>query len=82
LKPSRFNGRMLLLLLAEAMLLFGGLIVAVYVRLGAVDAEETLLQRHGFYKAALATVFCLASFYLSTSTISSSCTIGASWCYG
>jgi sugar transferase (PEP-CTERM system associated) len=34
------------------------------VRLGAVDAEETLLQRNGFYKAALATVFCLASFYL------------------
>jgi sugar transferase (PEP-CTERM system associated) len=64
LKPSRFNARMLLLLLAEAMLLFGGLIVAVYVRLGAVDAEETLLQRNGFYKAALATVFCLASFYL------------------
>ena len=64
MKPSRFNARMLLLLLAEAMLLFGGLIVAVYVRLGAVDAEETLLQRNGFYKAALATVFCLASFYL------------------
>jgi sugar transferase (PEP-CTERM system associated) len=64
LKPSRFNGRMLLLLLTEAMLLFGGLIVAVYVRLGAVDAEETLLSRNGFYKAALATVFCLASFYL------------------
>lgn len=55
---------MLLLLLAEAMLLFGGLIVAVYVRLGAVDAEETLLLRNGLYKAALATVFCLTSFYL------------------
>jgi sugar transferase (PEP-CTERM system associated) len=55
---------MLLLLLAEALLLFGGLIIAVYVRLGAVDAEDTLLQRNGFYKAALATVFCLASFYL------------------
>ena len=46
------------------MLLFGGLIVAVYVRLGAVDAEDALIERHGFYKAALATVFCLASFYL------------------
>jgi sugar transferase (PEP-CTERM system associated) len=64
LKASRFNARMLLLLLAEAMLLFGGLIIAVYVRLGAVDAEDTLVQRNGFYKAALATVFCLASFYL------------------
>jgi sugar transferase (PEP-CTERM system associated) len=64
LKPPRFNARMVLLLLAEAMLLFGGLIVAVYVRLGAVDAEDALIERNGFYKAALVTVFCLASFYL------------------
>src|SRR6195256_3180017 len=55
---------MVLLLLAEAMLLFGGLIVAVYVRLVAVDAEDALIEGHGFYKAGLATVFCLASFYL------------------
>jgi sugar transferase (PEP-CTERM system associated) len=55
---------MLLLLLAEALLLFGGLVVAVYVRLGAIDAEDALITRYGFYKAALATVFCLASFYL------------------
>jgi sugar transferase (PEP-CTERM system associated) len=64
LKPSRFNARMLLLLLTEAMLIFGGLIVAVYARLGAVDAEDALIQRNGFYKAGLATVFCLSSFYL------------------
>src|SRR5437667_6827175 len=55
---------MVLLLLAEAMLLFGGLIVAVYLRLGAIDAEDALITRNGFYKAALATVFCLAAFYL------------------
>ena len=64
MRASRFNGRMLLLLLTEAMLLFGGLVVAVYARLGAVDAEDALIQRNGFYKAALATIFCLASFYL------------------
>jgi sugar transferase (PEP-CTERM system associated) len=64
LKTSRFNARMALLLSAEALLLFGGLIVAVYVRLGALDAEDALIERNGFYKAALATVFCLASFYL------------------
>lgn len=46
------------------MLLFCGLIVAVYVRLGAIDAEDALINRHGFYKAALATIFCLTSFYL------------------
>src|SRR2546423_3574465 len=64
MKPSRHNTRTILLLLVEAMLLFGGLIVAVYVRLGAIDAEDALINRHGFYKAALATIFCLSSFYL------------------
>src|SRR5580765_6483808 len=64
MKPSRFNARTVLLLLVEALLLFGGLIVAVYVRLGAAAAEHALIERHGFYKAGLATVFCLSSFYL------------------
>ena len=64
MKPSRHNTRTILLLLVEAMLLFCGLIVAVYVRLGAIDAEDALIHRHGFYKAALATIFCLTSFYL------------------
>jgi sugar transferase (PEP-CTERM system associated) len=53
----------MLLLMAEAMLLFIGIIVAVYVRLGA-DAEYELIVRHGFYKAAFATIVCLATFYL------------------
>ena len=64
MKTSRFNARTILLLLVEAMLLFAGLIIAVYVRLGAIGAEDALIERHGFYKAALATVFCLTSFYL------------------
>lgn len=34
------------------------------MRLGAIDAEDALINRHGFYKAALATIFCLTSFYL------------------
>jgi sugar transferase (PEP-CTERM system associated) len=53
-----------LLILAEAMLLFGGLIIAVYVRLGTLDADHELIEKHGFYKAALATLFCLSAFYL------------------
>jgi len=52
------------LLLAEAWLIFGGIIVAVYLRLGSLNAEDELIQHHGFYKAALATVFCLSAFYL------------------
>ena len=64
MNSSRLKARTILLLLVEAMLLFGGLVIAVYVRLGAVNAEYALISRNGFYKAALATLFCLASFYL------------------
>jgi sugar transferase (PEP-CTERM system associated) len=64
LKPRRFNARTLFLLLVEAMLLFGGLVIAVYLRIGVADAEYELIERHGFYKAALATIFCLSAFYL------------------
>lgn len=64
MKASRFNARTILLLLVEAMLLFSGLIIAVYVRLGAVGAEDALIIHYGFYKAALATIFCLTAFYL------------------
>jgi hypothetical protein len=63
MKSSRLKARTLLLLLVEAMLLFGGVVIAVYARLDAVDAEEALIARNGFYKAALATVFCLTAFY-------------------
>jgi sugar transferase (PEP-CTERM system associated) len=64
MKASRLNARTILLLLVEAMLIFSGLIIAVYVRLGAIGAEHALIERYGFYKAALATFFCLAAFYL------------------
>jgi sugar transferase (PEP-CTERM system associated) len=64
LKAARLNARTLLLLLAEALLLFGGLICAVYLRLGTADAEYELIQHYGFFKAAVATVFCLSAFYL------------------
>ena len=63
MNSSRLKARTILLLLVEAMLLFGGLVIAVYVRMGAGDAEDALISRNGFYKAALATLFCLTSFY-------------------
>ena len=52
------------MLLAEAVLVFGAIIGAVYLRLGFEDGHEELLLRQGFVKTALATVFCLAAFYL------------------
>jgi sugar transferase (PEP-CTERM system associated) len=65
LSPARrFNARTPLLLVAEALLLFGGMVAAAEIRLGADAAYYELVARNGFYKAALATAFCLGAFYL------------------
>jgi sugar transferase (PEP-CTERM system associated) len=61
---TRFNVRTLLLITADASLLFGAVVTAAYLRLGWIDAYYELNAEYGFYKAALATVFCLAAFYL------------------
>jgi len=52
------------LLLAEAAVVFGAIILAVYLRLGIEDAQSELTEKYGFLKAGLATVFCLTAFYL------------------
>jgi sugar transferase (PEP-CTERM system associated) len=64
LKLRRINARTALLIVVEAMLIFVAMITAVYVRLGVLGAEEQLLHSYGFYKIALATIFCLSAFYL------------------
>ncbi len=52
------------MILAEAGLVYGAIIAAVYLRVGAVDAPDELIARNGYLKAAVATFFCLAAFYL------------------
>jgi sugar transferase (PEP-CTERM system associated) len=64
LRTSRLNTRTIVLLLAEAIVIFGAIVGAVYLRLGPTDATDELILRHGLLKAALATVFCLTAFYL------------------
>jgi sugar transferase (PEP-CTERM system associated) len=64
LRNPRANTRTGLLLLAEAAVVFGAIIAAVYLRLGLEDSHVELMLRQGFLKAGLATVFCLAAFYL------------------
>ena len=61
---TRFNARTALLISAEAMLIFGAIVAAAHLRLGASDAYRELVDEHGFYKAGLATLFCLSAFYL------------------
>ena len=52
------------MIVAEAALVYGAIICAVYLRVGAVDAPEELVAKHGYMKAGVATFFCLAAFYL------------------
>ncbi len=64
MRASRLNTRTILLLTAEAAVIFGALVAAVYLRLGVQEAEFELLLRQGLLKALLATAFCLTAFYL------------------
>lgn len=64
MSSTRFNARTALLLIAEALLLFGAMVAATYARLGVADAQFELTSKNGYLKAALVTVFCLAAFYL------------------
>jgi sugar transferase (PEP-CTERM system associated) len=53
-----------LLLLAEAAWVYGAIIGAVYLRVGVESAPFELISKNGYWKAGLATFFCLAAFYL------------------
>ena len=64
MRVSRFNIRTVVLLLAEAIVIFGALVGAVYLRLGITDGHFELFARQGVLKAILATGFCLTAFYL------------------
>ena len=55
---------MVLLILAEAALVYGALICAVYIRFGVTAGVFELFENNGFLKAGLAAFFCLAAFYL------------------
>ncbi len=64
MRALRLNGRTILLILAEAGLVFGAIIAAVYLRVGVEDAQVELIAKNGYLKAGVATFFCLAAFYL------------------
>jgi sugar transferase (PEP-CTERM system associated) len=52
------------LIIAEAALVYGAIIAAVYLRVGVDGAPFELVEKHGYWKAAVAGFFCLAAFYL------------------
>ena len=54
----------MLLILAEAALVFGSIVGAVYLRTGVEGAPYELITKLGYWKALLVTFFCLSAFYL------------------
>ena len=54
----------MLLILAEATVVFSAMMGAVYLRFGSESSNYELVERYGFLKAGLATAFCLTAFYL------------------
>lgn len=64
MRALRLNGRTILLIIAEAALVYGAIIGAVYLRVGFEGADYELIERNGYLKAAVAGFFCLAAFYL------------------
>jgi sugar transferase (PEP-CTERM system associated) len=64
LASTRLNVRTLLLIIAEALLIFWAMVAAAYLRLGWIDAYYELNEQSGFLKAGVVTLLCLAAFYL------------------
>ena len=64
MRALRLNGRTILLIIAESVLVYGAIIAAVYLRVGVEGAAFELVEKHGYMKAAVAGFFCLAAFYL------------------
>ncbi|MFL6228393.1 MAG: TIGR03013 family XrtA/PEP-CTERM system glycosyltransferase [Pyrinomonadaceae bacterium] len=63
MSARRHQFRTYLLLAAEAALLFGGMVAATLIRFGWDGAPYELISRHGYYKAALVSLFCVIAFY-------------------
>ncbi len=60
---TRFAPRSFWLLLADAAIVYGGIVLALYLRLGLTGADNELNGRNGWLKITLATVICLLIFY-------------------
>ncbi|MBK6723973.1 MAG: hypothetical protein IPG58_12145 [Acidobacteria bacterium] len=60
---SRFSPRIFWLLLADAAILYGGIILAMYLRLGFSGTENELDTKNGWVKILLASSVCLLIMY-------------------
>lgn len=60
---NRFSLRTIGLILADAAIIYGGIILALYIRVGSSGADFELNDRNGWVKITLATFVCLLILY-------------------
>jgi sugar transferase (PEP-CTERM system associated) len=60
---TRFSPRTAGLILAETTIVYGSVLLALYLRLGVWGAQYQLDERNGWMKIALASVFCILALY-------------------
>ncbi len=63
MSAARFSPRKFWLILADAAIIYGGVILALYIRLGIDGSVNELSERNGWMKIALATGICLLNLY-------------------
>jgi sugar transferase (PEP-CTERM system associated) len=60
---ARFSSRTLWLILADSAFIYGGIILALYLRLGASGSDYQLNENNGWIKVLLATLVCILVLY-------------------
>src|SRR5437868_4246665 len=60
---SRFSTRIFWLLIADVAILYGGVILAMYIRLGSAGSANELGEKNGWYKIGLASFVCVVILY-------------------
>lgn len=60
---NRFSVRTIWLILADAAIIYSGIILALYLRLGLTGSEFQLSEKNGWFKIGLATALCILIIY-------------------
>ncbi len=63
MNANKFSLRTIGLLLADAAIIYGGIVLALYLRLGIEGSRYQLNEKNGWLKITLATVVCTLIFY-------------------
>ena len=63
MSATKFSPRTIWLIFADTAIIYGGIILALYLRLGIEGFQYELNERNGWYKIGLATCVCLLNLY-------------------